>query len=665
MGKVLKTVISVLVVGVLLLVSSCASQKKLHSLKKNIGPSIQLALGNQQDFLPEVENKKEVIRDTLKVKDEDGKEFFVVKAVKDEETGDMIATEELDAAMVTARFRNVAERDGKVDLSFQIIVPPTMQDSKWQLRFYPDMFVLGDSVRLDPVIITGEQYRKVQLRGYQQYDRFLAKIVQDSTKLINIRLLEVFLERNIPELFQFKTDSSFVSDEVFYSYYGVNERQAVEHYTNRFLTDLNEKRKAKRERMYRRFIKSPIVTEKIKLDSVVVKPEGDFLYNYVQTINTQPKLRKADIILSGEIYEQEKKLYSISPTQPLTFYISSISSFVDSTERYLLKIVERRAMANTESRIDFAVGKSAVVPEYGNNMAEIELTKKTLASLIENSVFDVDSVIVSAAASPDGAYAINEALSQKRSEAVSAYFENFIREYTDSLIEDRGIVASLGTEDFVPSDPGFAKVTLTPRCIPENWEDLHSLVKEDMVMNSDQKNQFFKLYDKYQNRDVLEAELRKYAFYNYMKSTLYPKLRTVKFNFYLHRKGMVKDTIHTTVIDENYRAGVAALKDMDYELAYSLLSDYKDYNTALACMGLEKNATAMKILKQLPQTDKVNYLMAILHSRSGDFEKAVEKYLIACKQNPSLVFRGNLDPEISVLIKMYNLNSFEDDEVFY
>ena len=35
-----------------------------------------------------------------------------------------------------------------------------MQDGKWQLRFYPDMFILGDSLRLDPVIITGRDYRK-------------------------------------------------------------------------------------------------------------------------------------------------------------------------------------------------------------------------------------------------------------------------------------------------------------------------------------------------------------------------------------------------------------------------------------------------------------------------------------------------------------------------
>ena len=134
-----------------------------------------------------------------------------MRAVRDD-NGEMVANERLDAAVVTARFRNVAERHGKVDIEFQVVVPEAMQDGKWQLRFYPDMFILGDSLRLDPVIITGKDYRKAQLKGYQQYERFLASIITDTTRFVNIGQLEIFLKRNIPELYAFKTDSTEVSD---------------------------------------------------------------------------------------------------------------------------------------------------------------------------------------------------------------------------------------------------------------------------------------------------------------------------------------------------------------------------------------------------------------------------------------------------------------------
>lgn len=645
-------------------VSSCATQKKLQRLQNGETPQVQLTLGNQPDYLPKVDETSSVTRDTLKVKDDDGRELIVMKAIKDEESGEMVATDVIQAAKVTARFRNVAERNGRVDLAFQVIVPQSMRDSRWQLRFYPDMFMLGDSVRLDPVIITGAAYRKAQLRGYQMYEKFLSKIVNDSTKFINVRQLEIFLKRYIPQVFSYKTDTSFVSEQEFYSAYGVSERQAVEHYTNRFAKNLNKRRKAKMDKMHREYIKSPIVTEGIRLDTVMISDDGEFIYNYVQTINTRPKLKKVDIILSGEIYEQDKRLYNIPRSEPLTFYISSISAFVDNTERYLTKVVERRAMANTESRIDFELGKSDIKPEYGRNLEEIAMIERTLASLVENATYDLDSITVRATASPEGPYAVNRRLAQRRSESVSSWFGKYVKSYRDSLVSARGVFAELGSDSFKDDSGGLSDVVFTPRCIPENWDDLLTLVASDIVMNDNQKEEFVRICESEKEPDRREVMLRKCTFYNYMKETLYPRLRTVKFNFYLHRKGMVKDTIHTTVVDSLYMEGVQALHDMDYASALSRLLPYGDFNAAVACVGMDRNATAMKILESLPDSDKVNYLMAILYSRAGDYQNAVNHYLKACHQNPSFVFRGNLDPEIYVLIKTYGLNSQEEDPVF-
>lgn len=644
---------------------ACSTQKKLNSLQKGEGPSVQLTLGKQESYVPEVKNSAPQSRDTLKIVEEDGSEILIMKAIKDEETGEMVAADVIEAATVTARFRNIAERQGKVDLAFQVIVPESMRDSRWQLRFYPDMFVLEDSIRLDPVVITGEAYRKAQLRGYQQYDRFLSRIVNDSTKFINIRALEIFLKRNIPEIYAFKADTAWVSDEVFYSAYGVSQQEAVEHYTNQVAKGYNERRKARMDKMYHKYVKAPIVTEGIRLDTVIVNPKGDFIYNYIQTINTRPKLRRADIVLSGEIYEQDERLYTIPRSEPLTFYISSISAFVDNTERYLTKVIERRASANTECRIDFEIGRAEVKPELGDNAYGIKRVKETLASLIENDTFDLDSIVVSATASPDGSYATNASLAQKRSVSVSDYFDRFIKEYSDSVRLEAGVAMDLdgGSMRYAKE---VQKIVLTPRSIPENWDDLKMYVEKDVVMNVDQKAAFAQLMDSENNPDKRELQMRKEDYFDYMKETLYPRLRTVKFNFYLHRKGMVKDTVHTTVIDSTYMRGVAALKDMDYAAAIALLSPYNDFNTAVAYVGLDRNRNAMRILSKLERTAEVNYLLAVLYSRQDEPEKAVECYMRACKQNRSYVYRGNLDPEISLLIKTYGLNQEEEEEeLFY
>lgn len=654
-NKLLLYISSFVVISILY---SCSVQKKLEQLKKGEAPTAQLTLGNQESFIPQIKNEK-VSRDTLKIIDDDGTEILIMKAVKDEESGEMVAADVIDAAMVTARFRNIAERKGKVDLAFQVVVPASMRDSKWQLRFYPDMFVLEDSIRLEPVIITGSSYRKAQLKGYEQYEKFLSRIIDDSTAFVNVRQLEIFLKRNIPEVYAFKEDSTYVSDEQFLSVYGVSQREAVEHYTNQFAKNMNERRKARKDKMYARYVKAPIVTEGIRLDTVMVNNEGDFIYNYVQTINTRPKLRRVDIVLSGEIYEQDIKLYNVPRSEPLTFYISSIAAFVDNTERYMTKVVERRASANTECRIDFEVGKSDVKPELGENASGIRSIETTLASLLENDTFDLDSVVISATASPEGTYAANGKLAQRRSESVSKYFQSYMRHYADSLVEAAGVSMDLdGT--IMTQTKKVNAIPLTPRCIPENWDGLYALVENDVVMNVDQKELFFKRFN-VKNPDDREVRMRSDDYYKYMREALYPQLRTVKFNFYLHRKGMVKDTVHTTVIDSTYMRGVQALKDMDYETALVLLRSYEDFNTAVAYMGMDRNKSAMKIISKMEKTPEVNYLMAILYSREGELDKAVECYVRSCKQNPSYVYRGNLDPEISVLIKMYGLNQEEDD----
>lgn len=639
---------------------SCATQQKLKTIREGQVQNVQLTLADDVSYLPEmkVENLQ---RDTLTIKDDDGTEILIMKAIKDEESGEMVATDVIEAAKVTARFRNVAERRGKIDLGFQIIVPESMIDSKWQLRFYPDMFIMEDSIRLEPVIITGEKYRNTQLKGYQQYERFLSKIISDTTIFVNVRALEIFIKRNIPEVYAFKTDSTIVSDEQFFSVYGVSEQEAVDHYTNKYAKNMNERRKARKDEMYRKYIKAPIVSEGLRLDSIITNPDGDFVYHYVQTIDTRPKLRKVDIVLSGEIYEQDVRLYTIPEVPPLTFYISSISAFADNTERYLTKVIERRASANTECKIAFELGKADIKLELADNLYEIQKIKTTLASLLNNETFDLDSILVSATASPEGSVATNRKLSNRRSESVSKYFNEFMSEYKDSLIIEGGVSMNMdGTE--MEYTTKVQDIRFTPRSIPENWEDLYNMVQVNPDLTEEAIFAFNKIYEAHEDLDKRERVLSQEPYYRYLRDSLYPRLRTVKFNFFLHRKGMVKDTVHTTVLDSTYMNGVQALREMDYNTAVALLRPYNDYNTAVAYMGMDRNLSALQILEDMERTPQVNYLLAVLYSRTGDPQKAVQCYMNACNADRSYVYRGNLDPEISVLIKTYGLNQEPEEE---
>ena len=652
-----RTRIYVVTIGIILF-SACGTQKKIRDLHLNAAKAT-LALAQEQEFIPDIRKEMVAKRDTFTVKDGD-REILIMKAIKDE-NGEMVAHDVLDAAVVTARFRNVAERHGKVDIEFQVIVPQSMQDSKWQLRFYPDMFIMQDSIRLAPVIITGNDYRRAQLKGYQQYERFLASIVTDSTKFINYHLLEIFLQRNIPQLYAFKTDSTTVSDEQFASVYGVTEQQAVEHYTNSIAKRYNSRKMARRERMYRRYVKVPIVTEGLKLDTVLQSVNGDFIYHYTQTIQTRPKLRKVDVILSGDIYESDQRIYTIPKSEPLTFYISSLSTFVDNRERYLTKVIERRVEANTACYIEFTSGSSTVDERMGNNPGEIARIKDNLISLMNNEVFDLDSIIVTSSASPEGSSSFNDRLSRKRSESIGDYFSCWMKHYQDSLDAERGFeVDELG--NVIVRER--TSIPMTGRSNGENWRMLDRLIEKDTVLTAEQKLEYGELQE-IKDIDIRERRMQGKPWYKHVRERLYPRLRTVRFDFHLHRKGMVKDTVHTTVLDSVYMDGVQAIRDRDYERALTLLRPYGDYNTAIAYLCMDYNASAMQILERLEKTAQVNYMLAVLYSRRGEEQKAVECYVRSCSQDPTYVHRGNLDPEISVLIKRYGLNAQPEDEFEY
>ena len=229
---------------------------------------------------------------------------ILMNAIRDSETGEMVATDVITASKVTARFRNVAERAGYVSISFDVTVPSAMSDSRWQLKISPDMRIENDTLPLDPIFITGAMYRAAQLRGYERYQAFLASIVTDPSDLVYLGQLEVFLERHFPETYAMKTDSSFVSDPQAENLFGVTQREALIHYTKQLKWRFNERRKGRIGKMYEKYVKDPIVTEGIRLDTVLSSVDGSFIYRYFHTFRSIPQLRKVTVSLAGKLYEK-------------------------------------------------------------------------------------------------------------------------------------------------------------------------------------------------------------------------------------------------------------------------------------------------------------------------------------------------------------------------
>ena len=646
------------------LTHGCSAPRKLEGVRTR-QLSARLAL-SRSEMAEERRTIASGSRDTIRVSDPEGRELILMKAVRDEATGEMVASEVIDAAVITARFRNVAERHGRIDLRFEVIVPEEMLDSRWQLRFYPDMYVLEDSIRLEPVIITGSDYRKAQLRGYELYERYLRSIITDSTAFVDWRNLEIWISRNLPELYRYKSDTTLVTEEDFHSRFGPTEADAIRHYTWQHRKYYHQRRWHERDKKFRELVKVPIETEGIRLDTVLRDIDGNFVYQYTQSLRTRPKLRKVDIVLSGDIWEGDSRLYEMPRSEPLTFYISSLSSFVDGTERYLSRVIERRAFAHTACYVEFERGRSEVDLSLGRNREEMGRIRDNILELLGNSTYEMDSIVIAASASPEGTVARNGRLSSERAAAVAGHFDGFIRHWRDSVRRSSFsiTVGEGGRESLSSSGDDIPDIRFVSHSRGENWDYLAVLVDEDTVLTEADKRAFVGTLD-IADPDARERSLGTQPFYPYLREVLYPRLRTVRFDFHLHRRGMVRDTVHTTELDTLYMRGVEYLREREYEKALGCLREYRDYNTAIAYVSLDYNASAMAILQGLGRTPQVSYMLALLYARTGDEQKAVQCYMDACREDRAFVFRGNLDPEIYVLIQRYGLNREEEGDIGY
>jgi tetratricopeptide (TPR) repeat protein len=196
----------------------------------------------------------------------------------------------------------------------------------------------------------------------------------------------------------------------------------------------------------------------------------------------------------------------------------------------------------------------------------------------------------------------------------------------------------------------------------EDWQGLSRLVTDSL--ESVNRQAILELIASDTDPDKKELDIRsKYpGDYKYIREKLYPYLRAVDFTFHVHRKGMIKDTIHTTEPDTLYARSMKLMKKRKYADALQILHDYNDYNTAICLMSLGYDQAAYNILVNEPETANSEYLLAILASRLGKTQEAVTRYLHSVELDPMKRWRGTLDPEINKLIKAYNLNQEEEED---
>ena len=378
-----------------------------------------------------------------------------------------------------------------------------------------------------------------------------------------------------------------------------------------------------REAAFNRFVKFPY-PEDVRLDSLV-EGRSTVTYYYSQAIKTDETSKKMLVTLQGQVLAVDDSAYRLPPSDTLSYIVSSMLSFVDTVPRYRIRIVDKYLTVEDRNYIQFFVGDTRVVDTLGDNWRQLDKITGLMRQIVEQQEFWVDTITLTAASSPEGAYAFNDRLSQGRAAALKRYL---VRRYGKSI-----------------------DTMLSVQWVAEDWAELTNRIRTDReIINRDAILELIAA-EKNPDRREQAIRLRFPKEYAYIRSVIYPQLRAVNFRYNLRRKGMVKDTIHTTELDTAYARGVELLQKRKYAKALYILNDYNDRNTVVAHLSLDHNERAMELLATMPKDAVTEYLRAIACSRLGRKEEGRRHFLEACRLDERMEYRGNLDPEIAELLK--------------
>ena len=378
-----------------------------------------------------------------------------------------------------------------------------------------------------------------------------------------------------------------------------------------------------REAAFNRFVKFPY-PEDVRLDSLV-EGRSTVTYYYSQAVKTDETSKKMLVTLQGQVLAVDDSAYRLPPSDTLSYVVSSMLSFVDTVPRYRIKVIDKFVTVEDRNYIQFFVGDTRVVDTLGDNWRQLDKITGLMRQIVEQQEFWVDTITLTAASSPEGAYAFNDRLSQGRAAALKRYL---VRRYGKSI-----------------------DTMLIVRWVAENWPELTQRIRTDKSIENREAILALIASEKNPDRREQAIRLRFPKEYAYIRSVIYPQLRAVNFRYNLRRKGMVKDTIHTTELDTTYARGVELLQNRKYAKALYILTDYTVRNTGVAHLSLAHNERAMELLAAMPEDAATEYLRAIACSRLGRKEEGRRHFLEACRLDERMEYRGNLDPDIAELLK--------------
>lgn len=313
----MKNIIIILICSVLLL--SCAQRKMIDTAKQT---TVEL-------YLPsDVEQSFSALQpaDTLAAfTDKEGVRHSIGRNRIDEKTGEQLLTVGLQEVKVTARFKNVAERNGRVHLEFLLNIPSELQNDNWELYLVP---VVTTNSRLPGITLSGDNFISKQNRQYEYYNS-LTKVIlpEDDDRFTDREKFEKYLARHNREVMRSaKLDyRKTIRRNIFSLQTKADTAFFVDNFMNKKLVGRNEYFKRVLDENFHRIV--TLARRSHLCASLKANPGGSTPYTYSADIQATELTNRININLYAEIRTLNGDIYPVKASDSLTFVVSTLRSF--------------------------------------------------------------------------------------------------------------------------------------------------------------------------------------------------------------------------------------------------------------------------------------------------------------------------------------------------
>lgn len=280
------------------------------------------------------------------------------------------------------------------------------------------------------------------------------------------------------------------------------------------------------------------------------------------------------------------------------------------------EIVKRRSETRN-ARLQFRQDSHRIDPKFKNNKAELDTVRNSISLVKGNNDLTITGIYVTGYASPEGTFAYNMKLSERRAKAFTEYMKDDLKNVDSKLYH----------VDWKGEDWGGLR---------EEVIKYPDLLKIDEVLN---------IIDNCgDDKDVCEEQLKALVppeIYQRLLNEMYPVVRRneyrIEYNvrhFDLEEgKEMIKTHPNLMSVSEIQKVADSYGKGSP-EYIDCLILGAKAYpndiiavnNAALALMEVNRTEEAIRLLENAPAEGELLNIKGVAYAKSGQFDKAVQAF---------------------------------------